>query len=56
MNKESLIVIQGEYEVKLDDLKVYCWINYKEKTIRIKEQYKNTFFSDRVLEYIRVNG
>ena len=47
---------QVDDDVYLDDLIVYCWINYKEKTIRIKEQYKDTFFSDRVLEYIRVNG
>lgn len=47
---------QVEDDVYLDDLIVYCWINYKEKTIRIKEQYKDTFFSDKVLEYIRVNG
>lgn len=47
---------QVDDDVYLDDLKVYCWINYKEKTIRIKEQYRDTFFSDRVLEYIRVNG
>lgn len=47
---------QVDEDVYLDSLEVYCWINYKEKTIRIKEQYKDTFFSDRVLEYIRVNG
>lgn len=47
---------QVDEDVYLDDLGVYCWINYKDKTIRIKEQYKDTFFSDRVLEYIRVNG
>lgn len=47
---------QVDEDVYLDDLIVYCWINYKEKTIRIEEQYKDTFFSDRVLEYIRVNG
>ena len=47
---------QVDDDVYLDDLIVYCWINYKEKTIRIKEQYKDIFFSDRVLEYIRVNG
>ena len=47
---------QVDDDVYLDDLEVYCWINYKEKTIRIKEQYRDTFFSDRVLEYIRVNG
>ena len=47
---------QVDDDVYLDDLIVYCWINYKDMTIRIKEQYKDTFFSDRVLEYIRVNG
>lgn len=47
---------QVDDDVYLDDLEVYCWINYKDKTIRIKEQYKDTFFSDKVLEYIRVNG
>ena len=47
---------QVDDDVYLDDLEVYCWINYKDKTIRIKERYKDTFFSDRVLEYIRVNG
>lgn len=47
---------QVDDDVYLDDLKVYCWINYKDKIIRIKEQYKDNFFSDRVLEYIRVNG
>ena len=47
---------QVDEDVYLDSLEVYCWINYKEKTIRIKEQYKDIFFSDRVLEYIRVNG
>lgn len=46
---------QVDEDVYLDSLEVYCWINYKEKTIRIKEQYKDTFFSDRVLEYIRLN-
>ena len=47
---------QVDEDVYLNSLEVYCWINYKEKTIRIKEQYKDTFFSDRVLEYIRING
>ena len=47
---------QVDEDVYLDSLEIYCWINYKEKTIRIKEQYKDTFFSDRVLEYIRING
>ena len=47
---------QVDEDIYLDDLEVYCWINYKDKTIRIKERYKDTFFSDRVLEYIRVNG
>ena len=47
---------QVDEDVYLDSLEIYCWINYKEKTVRIKEQYKDTFFSDRVLEYIRING
>ena len=56
LNRNKYTIVYLNDDVYLDDLKVYCWINYKEKTIRIKEQYKNTFFSDRVLEYIRVNG